>query len=625
MGMPRASSARLLGALRRLVMALCALVLCALAPGPAAAQNIESVLRPGDLIRGHAKWENDCAQCHIKFDRAAQDRLCMDCHKPVGEDMRTRGGFHGRLKPQPCRACHTDHKGREARVAEFDRQHFDHAQTDWALRGKHRSTDCAKCHAPARKFREAPHDCAACHGKDDTHRGSLGKACGDCHTESDWKEARFDHAATRFTLTGRHTEAKCGDCHRTERYKETPRTCIGCHRKDDDGAKGHRGRFGEKCESCHGTKAWKPTTFNHDADTRFQLRGKHRGAACGACHTGRLLRDKTGSACVDCHTRDDKHKGSLGRDCGACHTERDWKEGARFDHERTVFPLRGRHREASCESCHRGGNYKAARSDCVSCHRKDDRHEGNLGAACGDCHNDRDWKTTPAFDHGRTRFPLANGHRGPKATCAACHVDLRHYRDTPLACVSCHRKDDRHEGSQGQACERCHDDRDWKAARFDHRQARFQLLGRHAVVKCDKCHETRRYTDTPRDCYACHKADDRHKLVYGKACESCHNARGWGLWAFDHAKATRFALDGAHAKSACAACHTRPAPEGRKAFAVDTACVNCHRREDVHDGSYGATCERCHATDSWKRIRQRFGAVQRPGPERVVWREGDRP
>jgi hypothetical protein len=75
----------------------------------ASAQGIESVIRPGEVIQGHAKWEEECAKCHVRFDRAAQDRLCMDCHKEVGQDMRERTGYHGRLKPQACRSCHTDH------------------------------------------------------------------------------------------------------------------------------------------------------------------------------------------------------------------------------------------------------------------------------------------------------------------------------------------------------------------------------------------------------------------------------------------------------------------------------------------------------------------------------------
>ena len=39
----------------------------------ASAQGIESVIRPGEVIQGHAKWEEECAKCHVRFDRAAQD------------------------------------------------------------------------------------------------------------------------------------------------------------------------------------------------------------------------------------------------------------------------------------------------------------------------------------------------------------------------------------------------------------------------------------------------------------------------------------------------------------------------------------------------------------------------
>ena len=63
--------------------------------------------------------------------------------------------------------------------------------------------------------------------------------------------------------------------------------------------------------------------------------------------------------------------------------------------------------------------------------------------------------------------------------CKDCHVDLKHYRDTPMECYRCHKKDDKHEGQQGIACESCHDDRDWKPTRFDHALTRFPLLGKH--------------------------------------------------------------------------------------------------------------------------------------------------
>lgn len=586
---------------------------------PAVAQTIESVLRPGDLIQGHAKWEEECSKCHVRFERAAQDRLCMDCHKEVGADMRERTGFHGRQKPQAtCRSCHTDHKGRNARIVVLDKQKFDHDESDYALRGKHKQVACDKCHEPKKKYWEAPSDCNACHKKDDVHKGALGTKCADCHTDGGWKETpKFDHDKTRFALQGKHADIKCDACHKKgDDYKAAPRTCIGCHKKDDDGTKGHKGLYGDKCDSCHGVKAWKPSTFNHDTDTKYLLRGKHKQTKCADCHTGHLYKNKVGSTCIDCHKKDDDgakgHKGSLGRDCAACHVETGWKEKAKFDHDKTKFPLLGKHIDTKCADCHKSTNYKEAPKDCIGCHKMDDKHENTLGTKCESCHGERDWKDVKRFDHDKTKFQLRNAHAAKKVQCKDCHKDLKHYRDTPMDCLSCHKKDDKHEGQLGPKCESCHSDRDWKVPRFDHAATRFPLVGKHLPVKCADCHKTARYKDAPRDCWSCHQKDDKHKLKFGTACESCHNARAWGLWDYDHARRAKYVLDGAHRKLACETCHTQPAPAGKAAASVGNTCIACHRRDDQHDGAFGPACEQCHVTDNWKRMKSRVGQ-QDPG------------
>jgi Zn finger protein HypA/HybF involved in hydrogenase expression len=46
----------------------------------ALAVSLESVLMPGKLIRDHAKAEGKCENCHVRFEREGQDRLCRDCH-----------------------------------------------------------------------------------------------------------------------------------------------------------------------------------------------------------------------------------------------------------------------------------------------------------------------------------------------------------------------------------------------------------------------------------------------------------------------------------------------------------------------------------------------------------------
>ena len=206
------------------------IVLLGLLSGASAAQSLEGVLMPGKVVAGHAKLEGNCSQCHVRFDRAAQDRLCLDCHKDVAADVRGRQGHHGRIEPHPCRSCHTEHKGREANIAPLGR--FDHRLTDFALRGAHASPklECKSCHKLRAKYRDTPADCVACHKKDDKHKGSLGPKCADCHAETSWKETRFDHSKTRFALFGKHLAVECMACHKSAVFKDTPTACVACHR-----------------------------------------------------------------------------------------------------------------------------------------------------------------------------------------------------------------------------------------------------------------------------------------------------------------------------------------------------------------------------------------------------------
>jgi hypothetical protein len=583
----------------------------ALASGTLCAQALESVLSPGPVIKGHAKVEQECRKCHIPFQRDAQNGLCLDCHKETAADVRQHKGLHGRQKPQPCRACHTEHKGRDAKIAPIDERRFDHNQTDFGLRSAHADpkTQCRSCHVAGKKFREAPGRCNDCHAKKDVHKGRLGTACADCHTERDWKAPLFDHAKTHFQLRGKHVPVKCVKCHKNDRFKETPVTCIGCHRADDK----HKARYGEKCQSCHNERDWKAIDFDHDKDTHFALRGRHHATKCDSCHTGYLYRDKLRTACNACHEKDDKHKGSLGVACGDCHSERDWKVG-QFDHQKTRFALRGKHETIKCESCHKSKVFKDAPRECIGCHKKDDKHKGALGERCGNCHTERNWKASK-FDHAKTKFPLLQSHARVK--CEACHRDPEFAR-TPKECYGCHKKDDKHEKQLGTKCESCHDAGDWKKAKFDHARSRFPLLGGHLVVPCRKCHETPRYKDAKRDCLACHERDDVHKRRLGPACETCHNTRSWKSWDFNHDRQTKFLLDGGHRGISCYACHRQPV---QKKATLPTSCVSCHASEDVHDGTYGKQCEKCHVTSSFKQIRQKIGWRGSAGALARLWEQ----
>src|SRR5512147_2667503 len=82
----------------------------------AQADSGKSLLMPGQVIGGHAKYESECKNCHKSFDKAAQSGLCKDCHKDIDKDIAERQGYHGLMQEEKeCKACHTEHKGRDAR------------------------------------------------------------------------------------------------------------------------------------------------------------------------------------------------------------------------------------------------------------------------------------------------------------------------------------------------------------------------------------------------------------------------------------------------------------------------------------------------------------------------------
>lgn len=577
----------------------------------------ESALMPGEVIEGHAKLEANCKECHVRFNKEAQSGLCADCHKEVKADIQKHEGFHGRLEEKECRTCHTEHKGRNAKIVVLDTNKFDHSKTDYPLKDAHAKQDkvkCNDCHKPEKKYREAPSACNGCHQKDDKHKGSLGKECNNCHKETNWKEAKFDHSKTKFALTGKHIDVKCNKCHADgpATYKGASMECISCHRKDDK----HKGSYGKKCETCHIDRSWKTIEFNHDKETKYKLLGKHKEVKCLSCHKEPLFKgNKTPSKCYACHRKDDIHKGGLGEKCETCHNEEKWKT-AKFDHDKdTKYPLKGKHITTKCDACHTAeqkmpGQKEKIATTCIGCHKIDDKHKGNFGTKCESCHKEKDWKSL-IFDHDKdTKYPLKDKHQ--KVKCIACHTDKISEQKLSKDCFSCHKKDDEkvHKLKLGKKCESCHSEKGWKDDSFNHARSRFPLLGMHQKVECKKCHQTQLYLDTPSDCYSCHKKDDDkvHKLRLGKKCESCHNARSWKAWDFDHDTRTKFKLDGGHTKIDCYACHKKEVDDR---FVVPKTCDGCHDNDDVHRGEFGQQCERCHVTSKWATLRIGIESQQR--------------
>jgi hypothetical protein len=193
----------------------------------------------------------------------------------------------------------------------------------------------------------------------------------------------------------------------------------------------------------------------------------------------------------------------------------------------------------------------------------------------------------------------------------------------------------------------------WRPAAFtveQHASSPFPLEGGHTAVACASCHVEEADPAKARAmgragvdlrpahgaCTDCHADAHAGQLARraggiaprggGIACEGCHTVKGWkpaGFTAEDH-RSLEMALDGAHAKAACAACHGPKRPGlpalpdvetlGRAGIAFRLAernCTDCHA--DPHDGRFSdgagggmasrdgkASCLDCHTMEAFR-------------------------
>ena len=345
--------------------------------------------------------EVHCDTCHRggDFKTPLAFQACADCHKPDPHN----GQFAKRADGGRCESCHT--------VGGFKPAKFElaeHNRTGFPLREKHATVQCAKCHAPSGRatlFKVKFAACTDCHT--DAHRGQFARApywnrCEKCHTESGFKPSMFTlvrHQESTFVLTGGHIAVACIDCHkpaeagRTISYHFDALACTTCHSDP------HRGEFVPRmqraaanrrsagCEACHSTKSWQDLTrFDHDS-TKFQLVGTHRAVECAGCHRPpnmerTLMHVNFSSApakCEECH--EDPHGAQFARAdketrCAECHNTTKWRPSL-FDHEKTIFGLKGAHKDVRCAGCHTNVRavserkvvfYKPTPTACAACH-----------------------------------------------------------------------------------------------------------------------------------------------------------------------------------------------------------------------------------------------------------------
>jgi hypothetical protein len=256
----------------------------------------------------HAKVACDACHTGQLYRKEKLDTACNACH---ADDDEHKGRFG-----DECDTCHDTDGWREAA--------FDHADTDFPLKGRHEKVACRECHRGDAYDEKIDTGCHTCHAADDVHHGKEGEACERCHNEEDWsRKVVFDHGVTRFPLIGLHATAPCEACHLSAAYKGTDVDCVSCHKADDE----HKGRLGTPCGLCHNPNGWALWRFDHDTQTEFALTGAHEGLDCHACHRAPAGEHATlPTACGICHRADDVHHGGFGDRCERCHTTEDFED-----------------------------------------------------------------------------------------------------------------------------------------------------------------------------------------------------------------------------------------------------------------------------------------------------------
>jgi hypothetical protein len=345
------------------------------------------------------------------------------------------------------------------------------------------------------------------------------------------------------------------------------------------------------------------------------------GGECKACHVAPWEQGSMDDRCLRCHQAIAIEKGNPqslhgaiyqrnpGASCRACHTEHKGPDSPLthvsmqdFPHEAVGFSLAAHQQKAdgqafACTDCHTQGLQTFDMASCENCHRQRDvgwmaSHIQAYGNNCLACHDGVD-RFGRGFVHP-ARFPLEGKHA--TVGCEGCHRGARAVADfkvSSASCVSCHQKDDPHQGRFGTNCETCHTTAGWKPANFDHNLAAFKLTGKHQQVACESCHQNGVFKGTPMDCFSCHRQNDPHQGQMPQ-CETCHTTAGWKPATFDHSR-SRFPLTGAHVQVACRNCHQSLAFKG-----TPTECIACHRADEPHQGRFGTNCALCHSTSAWK-------------------------
>jgi len=200
--------------------------------------------------------------------------------------------------------------------------------------------------------------------------------------------------------------------------------------------------------------------------------------------------------------------------------------------------------------------------------------------------------------------------------CLACHADIKTQLTQPnslhglivdpktgLDCRSCHTE---HHGPTAALTRIAPGWDPHDKLGFSLNKHRLRMDG--SLFECKDCHRNG-YTK-PFDqvaCSECHaqvnqKFTQTHTATFGADCMACHDGIDSHGASFNH-NAVPFNLIGVHKITACSKCHdgARNIPDLQ---ATKQECIDCHAKDDAHQGQFGDKCAICHTADGWQKSAQ---------------------
>ena len=204
------------------------------------------------------------------------------------------------------------------------------------------------------------------------------------------------------------------------------------------------------------------------------------------------------------------------------------------------------------------------------------------------------------------------GKKVTSAKCLDCHKEIKELIDLNRGyhsssevkskdCFSCHNE---HHGLTFKIIR-------FDSTKFDHKDARFDLVGKHKTLSCKSCHKSElikvkksqktsdTYLGLGINCLDCHT--DYNQGTLSTNCSLCHTFNSFKpVVGFDHSK-SKFPLLGKHQSVDCVKCHKVTEQNGKKFQKfnglVFSNCTDCHK--DVHENKFGKDCKKCHTEVSF--------------------------